>query len=208
MNIEDIKVEETQESCECKNCDCENDNTLKDNLNKKDECNKKDDSNKEECESKKEKKNKYKEKAEQLENELVKVKDEYLRARADMENTKRRLAEENIQNRKYASMRLVEDLINPIDMLLKVVSVEQANPEVNNFLIGFKMISTQIFEALKTDGLTQIEALGCTFDPAVHHAVSKEAVEGKEPNIVIEVLQTGYKYKDRILRPAMVKVSE
>lgn len=159
-------------------------------------------------ESKKEKKNKYKDQIENLEKELAKVKDEYLRARAEMENTKRRLTEENIQNRKYASLNLIEDLINPIDMLNKVVNMEQTNPELNNFLIGFKMISNQLVEALKNDGLVEIEALGRDFDPNIHHAVSKEASEGLESNKVIEVLQTGYKYKDRVLRPAMVKVTE
>lgn len=159
-------------------------------------------------ESKKEKKNKNKEQIEKLEKELSKVKEDYLRARAEMENAKKRLAEENIQNRKYASISLIEELINPVDMFNKVVNMEQPNPELNNFLIGFKMIANQIVEALKNDGLIEIEALGKEFDPNLHHAVSKEAGEGLEPNKVIEVLQTGYKYKDRILRPAMVKVSE
>ncbi len=163
---------------------------------------------KKDAEVKKEKKNKNKEQIEKLELENAKLKDEYLRIRAEMENTKKRLSDENIQNRKYASMKLIEDLINPIDMLSKVVNMETGSQEVNNFLIGFKMISNQLVEALKSDGLIEIEALGKDFDPNLHHAVSKEAGEGLEPNKVIAVLQTGYKYKDRVLRPAMVKVSE
>lgn len=159
-------------------------------------------------EVKKEKKNKYKEQIAKLENELAKTKDEYLRARAEMENTKRRLNDEAIKNRKYASQGLVSDLLNPVDMLVKVANMENANPEISNFLVGFKMISNQIIEILINDGLKEIEALGKDFDPTIHHAVSKEASEGLEPNKVIEVLQTGYMYKDRVIKPAMVKVSE
>ena len=145
---------------------------------------------------------------EALKNENLKIRDDYLRARADMENTKRRLNDEAIQNRKYASMKLVEALVNPVDMLVKVCSAEQTNPELNNFLIGFKMISNQIVDILQGDGLKEIDALGKEFDPNIHHAISKEHKEGVEPNMVIEVLQVGYKYKDRLVRPAMVKVSE
>ncbi|MGM9971275.1 MAG: nucleotide exchange factor GrpE [Anaeroplasmataceae bacterium] len=145
---------------------------------------------------------------EKLKNENLKIRDDYLRARADMENTKRRLNEEAILNRKYASMKLVETLVTPVDMLVKVCASEQTNPELNNFLIGFKMISNQLVDALQADGLKEIEALGKEFDPNVHHAISKEHKDGVEPNMVIEVLQVGYKYKDRLLRPAMVKVSE
>lgn len=145
---------------------------------------------------------------EALKNENLKIRDDYLRARADMENTKRRLNDEAIQNRKYASMKLVEALVNPVDMLVKVCSAEQTNPELNNFLIGFKMISNQIVDILQGDGLKEIDALGKEFDPNIHHAISKERKEGVEPNMVIEVLQVGYKYKDRLVRPAMVKVSE
>ena len=79
---------------------------------------------------------------------------------------------------------------------------------MKNFLIGFQMLANQIVDIMKKDGLTEIEAKDKAFDPNVHQAISKEHVEGVEPGMVLEVLQTGYKYKDRIIRPAMVKVSE
>lgn len=144
---------------------------------------------------------------EKLKNENLKMKDEYLRARADMENTKRRLNEDALQTKKYASQKLVEELVTPIDMLEKVCAMETANPEVNNFLIGFKMISKQLSDILSSDGLKEIEALNKEFDPNLHHAIESEYVEGVKPNTVIAVMQTGYKYKDRVLRPAMVKVA-
>ena len=93
-------------------------------------------------------------------------------------------------------------------MLVKVSNMENNNPEINNFLIGFKMISKQIADILEADGLKEIDALGKDFDPALHHAIEKEHQDGVEPGKVIQVMQAGYTYKDRLLKPAMVKVSE
>ncbi len=143
-----------------------------------------------------------------LKNENLALRDEYLRARADMENTKRRLNEDALKTKKYASQGLVEQLIVPVDMLEKVSNMEQQNPEIANFLVGFKMISKQIADILEADGLKVIDALGKDFDPQYHHAIEKEHQDGVEPGKVIQVLQTGYTYKDRLLKPAMVKVSE
>ncbi len=159
--------------------------------------------------SEKPKKVKKKDKIEALEEEIALLKDQNIRAYAEMENSKRRLKEESVTYKKYASLSLVADLVNPIDMLVKVCSIEQQSPEMNNFLIGFNMIANQLVDILKQDGLSIIEASKDTdFDPIIHQAVSKEAVEGVSSNKIIEVLQTGYKYKDRVIKPAMVKVSE
>ena len=151
---------------------------------------------------------KLKEEIEMQKNENLALRDEYLRARADMENTKRRLNEDALKTKKYASQNLVEQLITPVDMLVKVSNMENNNPEINNFLIGFKMIAKQIADILEADGLKEIDALGKDFDPALHHAIEKEHQDGVEPGKVIQVMQAGYTYKDRLLKPAMVKVSE
>lgn len=151
---------------------------------------------------------KLKDEIEKLKNENLALRDEYLRARADMENTKRRLNEDALKTKKYASQNLVEQLINPIDMLVKVSGMETPNPEMANFLIGFKMISKQLTDILEADGLKEIDAMGKDFDANLHHAIEKEHQEGVEPGKVIQVMQTGYTYKDRLLKPAMVKVSE
>lgn len=151
---------------------------------------------------------KLKEEIEKLKNDNLKMREDYLRALADVENTKRRLNEDALRQKKYASQGLVENLITPVDMLDKVCNMETDNVELKNFLQGFKMISKQIVDILEADGLKEIDALGKVFDPNYHHAIEKEHVEGKEPNIVLEVKQAGYTYKDRLIRPAMVKVSE
>lgn len=164
---------------------------------------------KEEVKVKKEKKeNKYKEQVAKLEQELKDKHNEYLKVFAEMENTKRRLKEEAIKDRKYASQKVIGDLINPIDMLCKIVNSEAPSPEIANYLIGFQMITNQMMDILKQEGLTEIEALHKEFDPNLMQAMSTETVDGVEDNVVLKVMQTGYMYKDRILRPAMVVVNK
>lgn len=151
---------------------------------------------------------KYKKKIEELEKSRHEDHEKYKMAAADLENTRKRLENNVKEEKKYASLKLVSELIKPVDMLKKVTAMEATTDEMNNFLIGFKMIASQLDDILNADGLKEIEALNMPFDPNMHQAISTEKVEGVEPGMVIEVLQTGYKYKDRIIQPAMVKVSE
>lgn len=158
---------------------------------------------------KKEKKeNKYKEQVAKLEEELKNQHNEYLKVFAEMENTKKRLKEEAIRDRKYASQKIMEDLINPVDMLCKIVDSEAPTPEIANYLLGFQMITSQIMNVLKEDGLAEIEALHKEFDPKLMQAMATDCEEDLEDNIVIKVMQSGYMYKDRVLRPAMVVVNK
>ena len=125
-------------------------------------------------EPKKEKKNKDKEKIAKLEAEYKELKNEYLKVYDEMENTKRRLNEQAVKDRKYASQNVVGELINPIDMLIKIVNMPSDNPEVKNYQIGFQMIANQLLDILKSEGLSHIEALGHEFDPKVMQAVETE----------------------------------
>lgn len=166
-------------------------------------------------EDKKKKKSREQMQIEALKAEINQMRDErnkehetFLKARADLENVRRRVQEEAIKDRKYASMSMVSELITPVDMLVKASNMQTEDVQMKNFLIGFQMIATQIVDILKRDGLQEIEAKDKEFDPNFHQAMAKEHVEGVEPGRVIEVMQTGYKYKDRIIKPSMVKVSE
>ena len=157
-------------------------------------------------EPKKEKKNKDKEKIAKLEADYKELKNEYLKVYAEMENTKRRLNEQAVKDRKYASQNVVGELINPIDMLIKIVNMPSDNPEVKNYQIGFQMIANQLLDILKSEGLSHVESLGKEFDPKTMQAV--ETCESEEDNKVLKVMQEGYMYKDRVLRPAMVVVGK
>ena len=159
--------------------------------------------------TKKEKKDKNKEQIAKLEAELANQKNEYLKVFAEMENTKKRLKEEAVKDRKYASQKVVCELINPIDMLVKIVNSPAPTPEIANYLIGFKMLANQMIDILKEEGLAEIKsAVGDEFNPAVMQAMSVEETTEFEENTIVRVMQTGYMYKDRVLRPAMVVVSK
>ncbi|MFU8793083.1 MAG: nucleotide exchange factor GrpE, partial [Acholeplasmataceae bacterium] len=158
--------------------------------------------------TKKEKKNKSKEKIEALEQEVLELKDRLLRNAAELENFKKRMTQERINDRKYASKNLINDVLNPLEQLNKIVNLSVDNDTLKNFLIGFKMINDQLYQILESDGLKAIEALNQPFDPKLHYAVDKVVDKDKAKGLVIEVIQKGYTYKEQLLRPAMVKVNE
>jgi molecular chaperone GrpE len=158
--------------------------------------------------SKKERKNKYKEQIEALEQTIKDLNERILRNQAELENYKRRINQERINDRKYASRVLISELLNPLDQLNKIVNMPTDNDLLKNFLVGFKMINDQLYNTLESDGLKEIEALNKPFDPKMHHAIEKVSDPDRENGINIEVVQKGYTYKDQLLRPAMVKVNE
>lgn len=154
------------------------------------------------------KKQSKKEQIERLTKENYELRESYLRSNAELENYKKRMNEERIKERKYASTNLIGDLLIPLDQLNKVVELKVDDEKLKNFLIGFKMINDKIYQVLKDDGLKEIKALNEKFDPNFHYAVEKTNDLEKENGIITEVIQTGYMYKERLLRPSMVKVNE
>lgn len=163
---------------------------------------------KEDKKEKKAKKDKEKEEMIRLAAENKVLKEEYLKSKAELENFKKRTNEEKIRDRKYASTNLIGDLLLPLDQLKKVVEMQTEDQVLKNFLIGFKMINDKIYQVLEEDGLKEIDALNKQFDPNYHYAVEKESNKELENGIILDVIHVGYMYKDRILRPAMVKVNE
>lgn len=165
---------------------------------------------------KKEKKSKEQEKIEKLEVEIAKLKEEnaklkneYLKAHADSQNFQKRINDQAIKDRKYASQGVIGELINPIDMLIQIVNMPAPSPEIQNYVIGFQMITNQLTDILKNEGLAPIEAMvGKEFDPNKMQAVETSNDESMEDNVITKVMQPGYMYKDRVLRPAMVVVNK
>ncbi len=193
--IKDEKVEETQEE------------TI-DSVDATDEVEK-------EKEPRYEKKNKHRneieklnKKIQSLEEELKFQKNEYLKVFAEMENTKKRLKDEAIKDRKYASQNVVGELINPIDMLVQIVNMPAPTPEVQNYQMGFQMIANQLVDILKNEGLAPIVAENKEFDPKTMQAMETNWDETKPEGVVLKVMQNGYLYKDRVLKPAMVVVNK
>lgn len=155
-----------------------------------------------------EEKNPLETEIEQLKGELAQAKNDIARAYADTENMKKRLQNEANQVKKYRFQQAGLELLPILDGLERALAVESENDEVKNFVKGFEMIYGQLKGVLEHEGIVEVEALDKPFDHNTMQALMQEAKEGVEPGVVIEVLQKGYMLKDRILRPALVKVSE
>ena len=145
---------------------------------------------------------------EKLIEENADLKDQLLRERAELENFKKRMVEERARDRKYALTDFLMELIDVVDIFDKAVNIKTDDEKIKKFLSGFVMVNKTFKQILENNGVTKIEALGKPFDPAYHSAIETVSVEGTKSNIVVEEIMTGYTYKDRILRPSMVKVSE
>lgn len=143
-----------------------------------------------------------------LEAEVKNLKEQFLRNQAELQNFKRRMSEEKIRERKFANVELVKALLPVIDNFDIAIKKEKENKDFKKSLKGFEMIRRDLMKALKDSGLKEIEAQDQPFDPNYHQAVMKEPKEDVDSDIVIEEFQKGYLFKDRLVRPAMVKVSE
>lgn len=152
--------------------------------------------------------NPLEEENEALHKEVERLKNEYAKAYADTENTRRRLNQEAEMNRKYRIQSFALEILPVIDNLERALAQNVESEEAINYRKGVEMIYAQLVNALKNEGVEEIDVLDKPFDANFSQAIMVEKKEGVEPNIVIEVLQKGYKLKDRILRASMVKVSE
>ena len=143
-----------------------------------------------------------------LKEENKRLKEQYLRTLADTENQKKRIEEERARERKYASQRLLEKLVNTIDIFDKAVNIQTDDEKLNNFLIGFKMINTNIQNILGEEGVKRIKTIGEKFDPRYHNAVETNFDENVEEDVILGEIMSGYTYKDRVLRAANVIVNK
>ena len=148
-----------------------------------------------------------------LEESLKKIKEleeEVLKAKADNINYRKRKDEEVSKMLEFANEDLVKDILPSIDNFERAINLDDENldDELSKFLAGFKMIYCHLVEVLEQYDVKAIDDRGKEFNPKFHQAVLTEKVEGMEPGMVVEVMQKGYMLKDKVIRPAMVKVSE
>ncbi len=142
--------------------------------------------------------------------ELIKanldLKEKVLRITAEMQNIKRRSEIDLANAYKYDGFDLMEKLLPILDNFERAISIKQEGTE--KFLEGFQMIYDNLRSILMAKGVTEIECLHKEFDPTMMNAVMTDTNGEYDNNVVLEVLQKGYLYQDKILRPAMVKVNE
>lgn len=147
-------------------------------------------------------------KLEELQNEINTLKDKNMRIAAEMVNTLRRKDEETNRLLKYSNESLITELLPIIDNFERALNVDAKTVDVESYQKGMTMIYNSLKNILEKFEVKEIEAIDKEFDPSYHQAVMQEEKEGTKENIVIEVLQKGYTYKDKVIRPAMVKVSK
>ncbi len=127
------------------------------------------------------------------------------RVQADFENYRRRINREREEWFKYASQPLVAELLSVLDNFERALAARDQDPA--QVVAGVEMIYRQLKEILAKEGLAPVPAVNEPFDPAKHEAIIQEETDAYPDNTVIEELRRGYYFKDRLLRPAMVKVA-
>ena len=146
---------------------------------------------------------------EKLQQEVERLNDQVYRLSAEISNIQKRNAKERQDAAKYRSQSLAQNLLNVIDNLERAIASPSESEDAQNLKKGIEMVYESFLYSLKEEGIEEIDALDQPFDPTLHHAVQTVPVEdGQEADKVVQVFQKGYKLKDRVLRPAMVIVSQ
>ena len=129
-------------------------------------------------------------------------------AQAELINYRRRKDEEVEGLLKYANQGLIMDLLPIIDNFERAINHSEVSEEMKKYSVGIKMIYNNLKDILKQYGVEEINRVGQTFDPNLEQALLVENDSTKEDDIVLEVLLKGYKLKDRVIRPASVKINQ
>lgn len=146
------------------------------------------------------------------EEQVAEFKDGYIRARAEVENIRRRSQNEIIAARKYAVEGFARELLTVVDSLQQAAQVElddDSGAVTRQMREGLELTRKQLAAVLEKFGVSEVAAdNGGVFDPEIHQAVSKMPSDTVESDHIVTVMQTGFMLKDRLLRPAMVVVAE
>ncbi len=201
-----------QETCNCEECDCDQEETCKCEENDtKEHCCCKEQNETQEKKGKKNKKDKkLEQEIENLKEQNKDLENKLLVSKADFINYRKRKDDEVSKLLKYAGEDMIKDMLSTIDNFERAIALDDENldDELSKFLEGFKMIYCNLSNVLEKYEVKAIDGNNKPFDPTYHQAVMTIKVEGIEPGMVVEVLQKGYLLKDRVIRTAMVKVSE
>ena len=206
-----------KEKCQCEECTCEENCECNEECTCGDDCNCTEEDNcgcggkcNHEKKKEKKKKDKHEDKLNEAYNMISELEDKLLREKAELVNYRKRKEEETSRMLMYSNEDLAKSLLPIVDNFERAINMDDDNleDEVSKFLAGFKMIYCNLINTLEKYGVKAIDGANKPFDPTYHQAIMTEKRDGVEPEMVIEVLQKGYLLKDKVIRPAMVKVSE
>jgi len=154
------------------------------------------------------KKSKENKELEEAKKTILELQSKLMYAQADNINYRKRKDEETANLLKYANQDLLLDLVGMIENLDRAATAKAESEESKKIQTGIKMVSDQFKNILKNYGVVEIEALGYPFDPDYMEAMMVDSNPEKPNEMVLEVLMKGYKYKDRVLKHAVVKVNQ
>ncbi len=142
--------------------------------------------------------------------ELKESKERLLRLMADFDNYRKRMQREKEDWFRYSSMGFIEKMLPVLDnMDLAMDNLEQQEGEIKQIFSGIQMIYRQLKDVLQQEGMKEVPGCGSEFDPLIHEAVMQVQAEGKQKeNEVVMVMRKGYSFKEKLIRPAMVKVAK
>jgi len=144
---------------------------------------------------------------EQLRSELNAAQDHTLRTQAELENYRRRVAREMEQERRYASMPLLRDLLPVWDNVNRAIEAAENASGAEGIVEGFRMVATQMEDVLRRHECVRIEAVNQPFDPNFHEAITQQPAADVPPQTVLAETQVGFRLHDRVVRPSQVIVS-
>ena len=131
--------------------------------------------------------------------------DQLLRKQAEFDNYRKRMERERDETGGMAAREVLKRLLPVLDNMERALKTAEASRDP--LRKGIELVHQQFLDLLKKEGVQPIDALGTAFDPRLHEAVEVLDVAGFEPDMVLEEMQRGYTHNDRLLRPALVKVS-
>lgn len=142
---------------------------------------------------------------------IKELEEKYIRAYADFENIKKRLEREKYQSLEYANEGILKDFIPILDTLESAMGGFDENMDskevVSNIQEGIRLTIDNFLKALHKNGVELIDT-NCEFDPNLHNAIMQVKDDNKENGSISQVIQKGYKYKDRVVRPSMVSITK
>jgi molecular chaperone GrpE len=143
--------------------------------------------------------------AKDLQAQVDRLNDRVLRLQAELDNVRKRASRELAEERRYAALPVVRELLPVVDNIERAVSA--AEGAADGLLEGFKLVAQQIQAVLAQYHCAKIEALGEPFDPNFHEAIGQQPSDEHPPGTVMMVVQDGYRLHDRVVRPARVMIA-
>jgi molecular chaperone GrpE len=151
---------------------------------------------------------------EALKTEVETLKDQRLRALAEVENIRRRADKEKIDASQYAVTKFARDMVGIADNFARALAAvpaavrDAADPQVQAVLDGVEATDRQLIQTLERYGVKQVDTSDGKFDPNLHQAIAEVPAGGKPPGSIVDVVQAGFMIGERLLRPAMVTVAK